>query len=280
MDKVSLIIACKNEEPNIERVLVSLEKQSVKPSEVVIVDDASTDKTYEIIKKIVENNDNWVVHHRKKSDERYISIVIAMKIASNLLKEDFDFLMVLDGDTILEPLYIEKILQKFHSEPELGIAGGFIQMPKKTHKQNKELSEANLVFGSNRVYSRKCWYEINESKIMNVKTVAWDPEHVARAKIRNYEVKRFDDIFSESIRLPSLELSSFSKGILRYQFGNGFWTILISSIINANLPFLIGYFVAWFSKKPKIDNDYYIKKMRKQHDSEYIRKIRSKLKLK
>jgi len=272
-------MACKNEELNIERVLVSLERQSVKPSEVVIVDDASTDKTCEIIKKIVDNNHNWVIHHRQKSDERYISIVNAMKMASDLLKEDFDFLMVLDGDTILEPSYIKKILQKFHSDPKLGIAGGYIQMPQNLNKQNKELTESNLLFGSNRVYSRKCWYEINEGKKLNVKSLAWDPEHVVKAKIRGYEVKRFDNIFSESIRRPSLKVSSFSKGIIRYQFGYSFWTILISSIVNANLTFLIGYLVAWLSKKPKIDNNYNIKKIKKEHDSEYVEKMLSKFNL-
>lgn len=49
---VSVLIPARNEEANIERVLKSLLKQSYKNYEVLVLDDNSTDKTWEIIEKM------------------------------------------------------------------------------------------------------------------------------------------------------------------------------------------------------------------------------------
>jgi glycosyltransferase involved in cell wall biosynthesis len=260
-------MACRNESEHIKEVLDSLHEQTVRPVEVVIVDDASTDETFNIIKKNVESD--WTVIKREKNDERYSSIVNAMKSATMYLKEDFEYIMILDGDTILESEYIEKIIQKFREFPDLGIAGGSL-----IHKiTNKEIltDDVNIVFGSNRIYSKKCWFEINDGKIMKVNSFAWDHEHSVKARNRRYSVIRFDDVISHSIRLPSLKVPSFARGILRYQFGNSLLRIVISSIINFKIDVLSGYIYAMITNKKKIDSNSNIRKMRNKSDYEFLK---------
>lgn len=265
MANLSVIMACRNESENIKEVLESLRKQTVKATTVVIVDDASNDETFEIIKTNMESN--WTVIKREKNNERYSSIVNAMKNAITHLDNNFEYLMVLDGDTILESNYIEKIVQKFREFPNLGIAGGCL-IYKATNK--KILVDNNIVFGSNRIYSRKCWLEINEGKNMKVNSFAWDYEHSMRAINRRYIVTRFDDIISYSIRLPSLKVPSFARGTLRYQFGNSFLKMIISSIINFNIDILSGYTYAMITNKKKIDNNRNMKKMKNRSDYEFL----------
>ena len=54
--KISMVIPVKNEEKDILALLESIEAQSLKPDEVIIVDGGSTDKTIEIIKQYKEKS--------------------------------------------------------------------------------------------------------------------------------------------------------------------------------------------------------------------------------
>jgi 4,4'-diaponeurosporenoate glycosyltransferase len=49
--KVSVIIPARNEEKNLPHILQSLRNQTMKPFEVIVVDDASSDKTFEVAKR-------------------------------------------------------------------------------------------------------------------------------------------------------------------------------------------------------------------------------------
>lgn len=269
MTNLFVVMACRNESKNIIDTLSSLRQQTIKPTKVVIVDDASTDNTFEIVNQIAESN--WVVLKRENNNERYSSIVNAMKIATTLLDDNFDYLMILDGDTILEPRYVEKIIEKFKQIPRLGVAGGNLIL--KSNNKEIQTSDTTIVFGSNRIYSKKCWYDINEGKNMKVNSFAWDPEHSLRAKNRGYQVERFNDAISYSIRAPSLKVSSFAKGILRYQFGNSFPRTLISTIINFDITFLSGYIYAIINNKRKIDNKINMKKLKFCADYEFLKSL-------
>jgi len=271
-------MACRNEEKNINQVLLSLENQSIAPIQVIIVDDASSDSTYDIIEQFSKKNKNWVTFKRIRNDERYISIVNTMRKASEMIEKEFDFLMVLDGDTILEDKYIEKILDKFEFDSKLGIAGGILLSIEDSKEQFKQLYD-NEVFGSNRVYSKRCWNEINEGKILNVITIAWDTEHSIKAKIRGYETKRFGDIFSKSIKPPSNNQPFYLRGVLKYQFGLGFLHIFISGIFHLKPHFILGYIMAWLNRKPKIDNQENMLKINNLYNQIFLNKIKKILRL-
>lgn len=272
---LTVIMTCRNEEKNLPQTLLSLESQSRKPDEVIIVDDASTDKTFEIVKQFAQRN-GWSHHKREKNDERYMSIPNALKIATSMMKSDFDYLMILDGDTILEPQYVEKLIKKIEEDPFLGIAGGSLKITTENGIQNY-IDDSKIVFGCNRIYTKKCWHDINNGKILNVNSVAWDNEHSQKALNRGYKVSRFDEIVSHAQRIPTLQVPPFLAGKLRYQFGYSLPRSLISGLLNRNLKFLAGYLSAWLNNEKKIDESKYMKKMKKEYDREYLRKIRSKV---
>ena len=66
--KVSVIIPAKNEEENIGRCLTSLACQDYPDYEVIVVDDDSTDMTYEVVYSYTKSSNNIAIHHTKKPD--------------------------------------------------------------------------------------------------------------------------------------------------------------------------------------------------------------------
>ncbi len=119
---VDVVIPCQNEEKNIILSLASLETQTLKPRRVLIVDDASTDKTYDYIKgyKAETALDIFVVR-REKPEGKTAGVKL------EVLASDADVLFVLDGDTILRSTnYIERVVQELYQGVGIACACGII----------------------------------------------------------------------------------------------------------------------------------------------------------
>jgi len=253
MVKIAVIMTVKNEEKFIEKTLTHLQNQSLKPDQVVVVNDFSTDNTLKILEKFREKN-GWVIKTKEKTEVKISPIVGSLTLASSLLKNDFDYIMVLDGDTFLESNYIEKLIQKFKSNLELGIAGGYLRVPNLHKYKRKFISGEWNVWGSNRIYSKKCWVELNQMIKMNAQTPNWDTEHSLRAEARGYTVKRFDDISSDAGKSGTSYKRGFNTGVREYQFGKSFPIVLIPSLVKLNPYRLAGFLSAWSKRKEKIDD--------------------------
>ncbi len=111
--KISIIIATKNEEQNIERLLTSLKKQTFKDFEIIIVDNFSKDKTLKIAQKYTKNTFKSGPERSaqrnfglKKSNGSYILFLDAdMEPEESVLKECFD---ILDKDKKTKGVIIEE----------------------------------------------------------------------------------------------------------------------------------------------------------------------------
>ena len=56
MIKISVIVATRNRYQKLKRAIRSIEKQSLKDFEIIIVNDASTDETYDFLESIKKQN--------------------------------------------------------------------------------------------------------------------------------------------------------------------------------------------------------------------------------
>lgn len=98
--KVSVIIACYNEERHISKCISSLLNQTYKPLEIIVVDDGSTDKTPLYIKEFSK-----VIYMRMEHQGTAKSRNAATKRSSGQI------LSFLDADMEFEPDFIEKLVQ-------------------------------------------------------------------------------------------------------------------------------------------------------------------------
>ncbi len=108
--QLSLIIAAKNEENNIESLIDSLEQQNYPKEnlEVIFVDDNSTDKTAEIIQSKISDKENYklVTANNKTISGKKGALAIGIDIAAN------NFIVITDADCKPEKYWLNTIAGK------------------------------------------------------------------------------------------------------------------------------------------------------------------------
>lgn len=105
--KTALLISTYNWPEALELVLLSLENQSVKPSEVLIADDGSKEVTRELI-KIFQNKSSIPIHHIWHEDNGFRrSLILNKAIASSTS----DYIIQTDGDCIMHKDFIKDHLE-------------------------------------------------------------------------------------------------------------------------------------------------------------------------
>jgi len=126
--RVSILVAARNEEANIERCLRSLEalKYSKEHIEICIGDDDSTDQTSRIITDYIKDKPQFKYYRISEQTD-------GLKGKANVLAQlaevsNGDFLFFCDADIAVSPHWIEKMLG--HFEENTGVVVGLTRMRK------------------------------------------------------------------------------------------------------------------------------------------------------
>jgi len=101
---VSVIIPVYNEKEVIEATIRNLLKQTHKNIEIIVIDDHSTDGTWEILTKLAKEIDKLRIYRKKGVPRKPQSLNEALDYMSG------NIALVIDADTLLPPEYIESHL--------------------------------------------------------------------------------------------------------------------------------------------------------------------------
>lgn len=112
----------------IEKTITSVIAQTIRPLKWVIVNDASTDRTREIVERYaMAHGFIQLVNVERSAGRHFGNKVRAFNLGLNEAgKMDFDFIGNLDADISFEANYYESILGEFEKDPKLGLAGGMV----------------------------------------------------------------------------------------------------------------------------------------------------------
>ncbi|MCS3648569.1 glycosyltransferase family 2 protein [Salinibacter ruber] len=117
---VSVLITAFNEEEYIKGAVESIQKQTVSDWELVVVDDGSTDRTYEIVDRIAEADPRI-----RLFESEHVGRADALNIG--LRKARGRFIAILDADDRARRNRLEKQAQYLQEHPEIGVVGAGCQ---------------------------------------------------------------------------------------------------------------------------------------------------------
>ncbi len=114
--KVSIIVPAHNEEETIEHCILSLIEDPYPYKEIIVVDDGSTDRTYDIAYR-------FVLEGKIKLLKREASGRKAYAVNYGLVSATGDIVVVIDADTLIERGALEEIIKCFRLPRTGGVAG-------------------------------------------------------------------------------------------------------------------------------------------------------------
>jgi cellulose synthase/poly-beta-1,6-N-acetylglucosamine synthase-like glycosyltransferase len=116
--RISILIPCHNEGKSIQACVDSCLDQTRPADEIVVVDDGSTDNSAEILKQygdaIKVITIPYATGNKSRAQERALDHITG------------DVFIATDGDTLLDPNFVEEILKPFE-DPAVAAAGGYIK---------------------------------------------------------------------------------------------------------------------------------------------------------
>jgi poly-beta-1,6-N-acetyl-D-glucosamine synthase len=191
--KYVIITPVRDEEKYVEATIESVCRQTILPSEWVIVDDGSTDRTGELLDRIAAQFPWIQVIHRTNRGFRKSGggVMEAFYDGYNALQcNDWDFIVKLDGDLSFGPEYFEKCFEYFRANPDLGIGGGEIHH-NISGKLKREENPRFHVRGATKIYTRTCWEGIGGLWL----APGWDTIDEVKANMSGWKTYTFTDLY-------------------------------------------------------------------------------------
>lgn len=128
MGSYYVIVTCRNSQDSIEKAIMSLYTQTIKPEYIIIINDGSTDNTQIILDKLHKSLDNIYLITNPDMGYDVTRIVKNWNKAIKLVKEEklknTDYHMIGTDDTIYENTYAQKIISFMDNHPQYAIVSG------------------------------------------------------------------------------------------------------------------------------------------------------------
>ncbi len=109
LPKVSIIVAGRNEEPQVEGALRSLLLQDYTPLEIIAVNDRSTDATGEIMDRLAADEPRLRVIHVEELPAGWLGKNHALNIAAQQARGEF--LLFTDADVVMHPTVVRRAVR-------------------------------------------------------------------------------------------------------------------------------------------------------------------------
>lgn len=259
--KFAIIIPAHNEEDFLQECLTSFVKQTIKPTQLIVVNDSSTDST----EKIIDQFCAQYTFIQKVNTFSGASHMPGSKVINafneglrTIIQNEFDYIGKFDADIILPNNYFEEVLRIFDANEKAGIVGGFAY--EEDHngvwKKNHPMHDDH-VRGAFKLYSKSCFESIGFLK----NSMGWDTVDELLARFHGFKIITEASLKVKHLRPTGANYNKKAKklqGVAMYKMRYGFTLTTIASLkmalkskkIKTFFHNLQGYFDAKKTKTP------------------------------
>jgi biofilm PGA synthesis N-glycosyltransferase PgaC len=246
-----IITPAHNEEALIVHTAEAVVAQTVRPLKWVIVNDASTDRTREVVEGFARQHSFIeVVNLERAAGRHFGNKVRAFNAGFDRIKAlNYDFVGNLDADMSFAPDYFEKLLSQFETNPKLGIGGGMVHTTIDGQFVSQEVA-LDSVAGAVQLFRRKCFEQVGGYRAMPLGGI--DAAAEIAARMNGWVTRTFPEFparehrFTGSVTASPLT-SRLKEGKRLYSLGYSPFFFFVRCVYRfRERPFLLGSLVAFW----------------------------------
>jgi glycosyltransferase involved in cell wall biosynthesis len=273
--QISIVIPAHNEAAYLKDCLDSFVDQTYQPNEVIVVDDNSSDSTFDIAQSFAQNHPWIKVFQRKSVDEHIPGKKVVDTFNFGLSQtSDFDLIGKFDADIVLPPDYFEIMVNHFQANWKLGMCSGLLYIKKGNDWIYENIADKTHIRGPIKLYHKACFNKIGGLR----PGIGWDTVDTLLAKYHDFETVTVPELHVKHLRPTGHGYSSqnfLAKGEALYKMRYGIVLAKIAALKMAwqaksprlYIQMIFGFLNAFLRQKP-----YYVNKQ----EGRFIRKYRWK----
>jgi len=218
-----LMTAAYNEGAHIEKTILSVLAQTMRPYRWVIVSDGSTDETDGIVRSYAQQHDfiRFMRMSRPPGHSFRTKVVALQAGQKHLVEVPFAFIGNLDADITIGPTYFEDLIERFCQNPKLGLAGGFVCEEVQGEFKARTINRTYAVAHAAQLVRRECYEAIGGYQVLEYGGEDWHAQQ--SAKLKGWDTKAFPDLSIYHHRhtgtATNLFRTNLQLGMLDYSFG-------------------------------------------------------------
>ena len=184
----AIVTPAHNEAGFLPGTVASITAQTIPPAQWVIIDDRSTDDTWSVISAAAERYDFIKPVRVNGAPTRQLggNVVNLFNLGYGLLPSPIPFVVKMDADVLLPPEYFAVLLERFATDPGLGVASGKTYVPRQGDWVLERCAD-NHVPGPCKMYRRACLKDMGGL----IPMLGWDILDVTRARQRGWRTQSY-----------------------------------------------------------------------------------------
>jgi biofilm PGA synthesis N-glycosyltransferase PgaC len=222
---IGVIVPFLNEEKFLPAFLASVEGQTRLPDRLLLVDDGSTDDSFDLARRFAGRHE-WASALRRQVREQggdrlaQAAEYAAFQWALAQADEGWEVVAKLDADLKLTPRTIATIADELERRPELGLAGSYLSEVDRHGTLGRLKIRPEHVHGATKFYRRECYEAISPMPAI----LGWDMIDEVKAKMAGWTTQSFEMPDGDPLHM---RFRGRHDGLLRgfRRWGEGAWAM-------------------------------------------------------
>jgi cellulose synthase/poly-beta-1,6-N-acetylglucosamine synthase-like glycosyltransferase len=244
--RIAIIIPAHNEQDFISLTLDSLCAQTYLPAAVVVVDDHSTDNTYDTALSYKEKLPLTVIKNESSAQNiPGTKVVQAFQKGLGYLElQEYDIICKFDADLIFPLDYLEMVMARFRESETIGMAAGHCSIIENGNWIWENQNNPDHIRGALKAYRVDCFKQIGGLKA----TIGWDTIDEMLARYHGWQVVTIPNLMVKHLKPTGAAYKSRSMELQGEAFYKMRYGMLLTVITSLKM--------AWNKKRWSVLSDY------------------------